>query len=320
MTRVKLLFTLLFVLVIAFSSFNALAGETMTVASGDDLLYGTLELPDGSAPCPVALIIAGSGATDRDGNNPMGGSNNSLKFLAEALASRGIASLRFDKRGIGESAGAVTAEEDLRFETYIDDAVLWGQELGKNERFNSLVIIGHSEGSLLGMVACQKLGAAGFVSIAGAGRLISDVLLEQLEPKLPPELFEQTTSILAQLQRGELVESPPPELYMLFRPSVQPYFISWLQYDPTKEIAKLKVPSLIIQGTTDIQVSLEDAERLAAADEGAKLLIIEGMNHILKKISGDLPEQIGSYSDPDLPVMPELIDGITTYILSLEKD
>jgi fermentation-respiration switch protein FrsA (DUF1100 family) len=320
MTRVKALFTLLFFSVIVFTPLNARAGESMTVVSGADTLYGTLELPDDSSPCPVALIIAGSGPTDRDGNNPMAGTNNSLKMLAEALASRGIASLRFDKRGIGESSGAMTAEEDLRFETYIDDAVLWGRELRKNERFCSLIVIGHSEGSLIGMVACRKLGADGYVSIAGAGYPASEVLLTQLEPKLPPELFEQTKSILVQLQRSELIESPPSELYILFRPSVQPYFISWLQYDPAEEIAKLNVPSLIIQGTTDIQVSLEDAEKLAAADEDAKLLIIEGMNHIFKKISGDLPEQIGSYSDPDLPLMPELVDGIAAYVSSLEKD
>lgn len=319
MLKEKTMVAPVFALVLLLSSFNVLAGEAMTVTAGGNTLYGTLELPEGTTSCPVALIIAGSGPTDRDGNNPlMAGANNSLKFLAEALASRGIASLRFDKRGIGESAGAMTAEKDLRFETYIDDAVLWGSELRKNKRFKSLIIIGHSEGSLIGMVACRKLGADGFVSIAGAGHPASVVLLEQLEPKLPTELFEQTKSILARLQRGELVEAPPQELYVLFRPSVQPYFISWLQYDPAEEIAKLQVPSLIIQGSTDIQTSPGDAERLAAADEDAELLIIEGMNHILKEASGSLQEQIGSYSDPDLPVMPELVAGIASYISALE--
>jgi len=312
---VLVLFTI--VLIAAQSGF---AGETMTVIANGDTLYGTLELPVGSASCPVALIIVGSGPTDRDGNNTMAGTNNSLKYLAEALASHGIASLRFDKRGIGESAEAMTTEADLRFENYIDDAVLWGRELSKNERFGSLIVIGHSEGSLIGMVACRKLGADGFVSIAGAGYPASEVLLKQLEPKLPKELFEQSKSILEQLQRGKLVESPPPELYVLFRPSVQPYFISWLQYDPAEEIAELQVPALIIQGTTDIQISMGDAERLAAADEGAELVIIEGMNHILKKVSDDLQEQIGSYSDPDLPVIPELVDKITAYISTFEKD
>jgi len=318
--RGKSITSLLVGILLMIAAQDVLAGETMTVAVDGDTLYGTLELPAGTESCPVALIIAGSGPTDRDGNNPMAGTNNSLKYLAEALASRGIATLRVDKRGIGESAGAMISEEDLRFETYIDDAVLWGRELRKNKRFYSLIIIGHSEGSLIGMVACRKLESDGFVSISGAGYPASDVLLTQLEPKLPTELFEQTKSILAQLQRGELVESPPPELYVLFRPSVQPYFSSWLQYDPAEEIAKLQVPSLIIQGSTDIQVSIDNAERLAAADEDAELLVIEGMNHILKNVSADIQEQIASYSDPDLPVMTELVGGIATYITAIDHD
>lgn len=319
MMRCKSICTLLFLLVSLVAAQHALAGEPMTLVTGGDTLYGTLELPEGSEPCPVALIIAGSGPTDRDGNNPLAGANNSLKLLAEALASRGIASLRFDKRGIGESAGAVTAEEDLRFETYIDDAILWGKELRKNERFTSLVVIGHSEGSLIGMVASRELEADGFVSIAGAGRGASEIVLEQLEPQLPTELFEQAKSILEKLQRGELIESPPPELYILFRPSVQPYFISWLQYNPVEEITGLEMPVLIIQGSTDIQIGVGDAERLATAHGGAELAVIDGMNHILKDVPGDMQQQIGSYSNPDLPVSPELVDRIAGYIAGLEK-
>ena len=294
------------------------AGETVIVTSEGDTLSGTLEVPEGDAPCPVALIIAGSGPTDRDGNNPLAGTNNSLRFLAEALASRGIASLRFDKRGIGGSTGALTAEQDLRFETYIDDAVLWGKELRKNDRFTSFIVIGHSEGSLIGMIACRRLEADGFVSLAGAGYRADKVLLEQLEQNLPPALLEETERILAQLLKGEMVESPPPELYALFRPSVQPYFSSWLQYDPAVEIAELQLPTLVVQGTTDIQVSVDNAERMAAANEQAKLLLIAGMNHILKKVSGDMNEQIASYSNPDLPVMQELVEAIAGYISAID--
>ena len=134
-------------------------------------LHGTLLAPESKKPVPVVLIISGSGPTDRDGNSAiLPGKNDSLKMLAEGLAAKGIASLRYDKRGIGESAGAMTAEKDLRFETYIDDAAAWAAKLKKDPRFSRVVIAGHSEGSLIGMVAAQKGAAAAYVSIAGLAR------------------------------------------------------------------------------------------------------------------------------------------------------
>ena len=136
---------------------------------------------------PVVLLLSGSGPTDRNGNSPMlPGKNNSLQMLAEGLASNGIASLRYDKRGVGESAKAMMAEADLRFETYVDDAVAWCEQLRKDKRFSAVIIAGHSEGSLIGMLAAKRCNAAGFISIAGAGRAAADILRTQLAGKLPP--------------------------------------------------------------------------------------------------------------------------------------
>lgn len=167
--------------------------EPITVETPTGMLFGTLEMPQSRSRVPVVLIIAGSGPTDRDGNSiALKGPNNSLKFLAEALANQGIASVRYDKRGVGETGKAmmvaaekaktVLREEDLSFETYIDDAVGWGKKLRSDRRFSSLTILGHSEGSLIGMVAAQRLGAQAFVSIAGAGRAINQIILEQVKP------------------------------------------------------------------------------------------------------------------------------------------
>ena len=225
-------------------------------------LFGTLELPEGAAPYPVALLIAGSGPTDRNGNSALlAGHNNSLKMLAEALAARGIASLRYDKRGIGDSAKAATDESALRFETYIADAVLWAKQLQGDARFSRLTIIGHSEGALIGAVAAREVGARAFVSLAGVGRPAPDVLLGQLRASLPPDLMQRAEEIIRDLRAGTTVETVPAELQVLFRPSVQPYLISWFRYDPATEIKKLEMPVLIAQGTTDIQVSVEDAKR-----------------------------------------------------------
>jgi pimeloyl-ACP methyl ester carboxylesterase len=305
--------------------------EPINVDTPTGTLYGTLERPQSTTPSPVVLIISGSGPTDRDGNSPVfKGPNNSLKLLAQGLATNGIASVRYDKRAAGETGKAMMLaaekakiklrEEDLSFETFIDDAVEWGKKLRADRRFSSLVVLGHSEGSLIGMVAAERVGADAFVSVAGAGRHIHQLILEQVKPHLTPELLKTTEDILEQLLAGKRVESVPPALHVLFRPSVQPYMISWLRYDPVKEIAKLRLPVLIMQGTTDIQVSLEDAKRLAGANPSAKLIVIEGMNHVLKAVPGEQDKQVSSYSDPTLPVVPELISGLSSFVIKAQEE
>jgi alpha-beta hydrolase superfamily lysophospholipase len=268
----------------------------------------------------VVLIHAGSGPTDRDGNSPaLPGKNDSLKMLAEALAKQGIASLHYDKRAIAASAKAAAREEDLRFETYIDDAVAWGQQLRKDKRFGKLTMLGHSEGALILSVAAQKLPADAYISIAGAGSPAGKIVLEQLRPQLPPDLMKQVEGIVDSLDRGQLVEHTPPQLAALFRNSVQPYLISWFKYDPASEVAKLKMPVLILQGDTDIQVQAADARRLAAAQPAAKLVIVNGMNHVLKLVEADPAKQLASYGDPALPVAPRLISEIADFVKTIQE-
>jgi pimeloyl-ACP methyl ester carboxylesterase len=304
---------------IVFSPHLVLA-EPITLNTPSGMLSGTVETPKGTRPCPVALILSGSGATNRDGDTlALGGENDSLRLLSEGLSAQGIASVRYDKRGVAASAQAGLREAELRFENYIDDAVLWGKRLQSDRRFSTLVIIGHSEGSLIGMVAARRIGAAGFISIAGAGRVASQVILEQIRLQLPPDLIKESEEIVQSLRGGKTFEAVPEGLYPLFRPSVQPYLISWFRYDPAKEIAKLPMPVLIGQGTTDLQVSVQDARLLARAKPTAQLCVIEGMNHVLKSISGDKEKQMRSYIDPALPVTPKLVVETCQFIKGVAK-
>ena len=277
-------------------------------------LHGTQIIPASNVPEPAVLIIAGSGPTDRNGNSSLSGQNDSLKQLAEGLADHGIASIRYDKRGIGESADAGPEEADLRFDTYVEDAALWIQQLQADSRFSSITVIGHSEGSLIGMLVTQKTEADAFVSIAGIAQTASQVLRDQLRPSLPDALWQQNEQILAALEQGNIVTSVPPELNALYRSSVQPYLISWFRYTPAQEIRRLTVPVLIVQGTTDIQVPVSEAQALKMAKPDAELRIIEGMNHVLKAVSLDPEQQNSSYSDPTLPVVSELVEGISQFI------
>lgn len=279
-------------------------------------LYGTLEMAEGAGPHSVVLMIAGSGLTDRDGNTTvLQGKNNSHKMLAEALQKKGIASLRYDKRGIAESKPAGANEKDLHFDMYIDDAKAWAKLLKKDKRFNSLTIMGHSEGSLIGMVTAQA-SANSYISIAGPSEGAIATIRGQLKKQLPPEMFNEADTGLKELEQGKTVAQYPDALKSMFRPSAQPYLISWNKFDPSREIVKLKIPVLIVQGSTDIQVSVEEAQALHRAKAESQLVIIDGMNHVFKLVELNQQKQIASYSDPSLPLALDLIEVISDFILS----
>lgn len=283
----------------------------VTLKINIDQLYGTLTVPDDVKKCPVALIIAGSGPTDRNGNNPMM-KNNSLKMLAEALAKNGIASLRFDKRGIGESKASAVTESSLVFENYTEDVKSWINFLKQDKRFTQLTVIGHSEGSLIGMIAGAK--ANKFISIAGAGESADKLLKSQISSKSNKQVEDMTFPIIDSLKTGNKVNKVDPLLNSLFRASIQPYLISWFKYDPQIEIKKLTVPVLIIQGNNDLQVSVKDAENLSQANKNAELVIIDKMNHILKIIEGDKQANMASYNNETLPVSETMINKIVSFI------
>lgn len=284
------------------------AGEqSMTLETASGAVHGSLRLPAGEGKTPVVLIVAGSGPTDRDGNSAMlPGRNDSLRMLADALAQAGFASLRYDKRGIGASKAAMVDEAQLRFDTYVEDAAAWIAKLKADPRFTSVAVIGHSEGALIGMLAAERAGAAAYVSLAGVAESPGAVLRKQLAGKLPPPLAADNERILASLEQGKPVAEVPPALMALYRPSVQPYMLSWMQYVPAARIAALRMPVLIVQGTTDIQVGVEQAQALKAARPDAQLALIPGMNHVLKEVPLEQQRQVASYGDPSLPLHPQL--------------
>ncbi|MGM7700486.1 alpha/beta hydrolase [Pseudalkalibacillus sp. Hm43] len=288
--------------------------EFLTIETETGKLYGSLLTPETKEPSPIAIIIPGSGPTDRNGNSPaLPGKNNSLKLLAEGLAEEGIASLRYDKRGAGKNAQAIMDEKDLRFDLFIKDAEMWIEKLNNDERFTDIYVIGHSQGSLVGMVAAQNSEADAFISIAGAGRSIDEVLAEQLQT-LPDDLKKESEQILESLRKGETVAEVDQQLMNMFKPSVQPFLISWMKYEPTNEIQKLDIPALIINGTHDIQVPKQDAEALAKVDEDATLLLVDKMNHVLKEAPADREKNIATYSDPSLPLADGLLSGILEFL------
>lgn len=275
-------------------------------------LYGTVDLAAGRGPFPVVVMIAGSGPTDRDGNQPWLRTDN-LKMLGRELAGRGIAVLRYDRRGVGQSAKTAPKEAELRFEFLADDVVGWIQLLRKDSRFKRVGVVGHSEGALVGLLAAKRAGADAYVSLNGAGYKAGTALRAQLDKNLSDTLRKKAEPIIDSLEAGRTVPEVPKELMALFRPTVQPYLISYMKFDPALEMATLKCPALIVQGTTDVQETVAGARRLAAAKKGSELRLIEGMCHTLKHATTPA-EQTAAYFDPTVPVMPELVDAVAGFL------
>ena len=287
------------ILLLAFA--HTAAGERNVSLERDfGTLYGTLLTPDAGTET-VAVIIAGSGPTPRNGNV------NSYLYLAQALEKAGIASLRYDKRGIG--ASRFTEPEkmaDAVLGDFIGDAAAWADYL-TGEGFRRVIRIGHSEGALIAFCAAQQTPkVAAVISVAGAGYPLDEILQLQLASQLLPDnmdLLLQANAITASLKRGERVESCPPQLEALFHPSVQTFWISSLRYDPREEIRKVRPGN---------------AEALAKAQPRARKAIIAGMTHPLKKCTGRTRiDQMGAYGDSTLPIDPDLVAVVTEFIRGL---
>jgi uncharacterized protein len=299
----------------------ALADPTaaqIEVAGEPAPMQGTLLTPD-VPPRAAALIIPGSGPTDRDGNNPAGIRAATYRLLAEGLAERGVATVRYDKRGVAGSAAAILSEEQLTFDVSVADARLWLDETLARTGLSCAWLIGHSEGALVALKAAESGNAriCGLVLLSGAGRKAGVVLREQLSIGLPAELYASADAALTELEAGRTTQGPPA-LAALFRPSVQPYVISWLALDPAALAAAYNGPMLIGQGSTDLQTTVTDAETLHAAQPASQLTIWNGVNHVLKTAPADRAANAATYANPALPLADGIVEDIANFILGPE--
>ena len=295
--------------------------QQVELVTGADTLRGTLVLPASDRPVPLVMFFAGSGPTDRDGNTILiQGKNDCLRMLADSLKEAGIATLRYDKRGVGASQRAARAESDLRVTTYADDAVLWAKKYRHDARFTTMTFLGHSEGALIGTLAAQQEKPDGLVLIAGAGRPAHEILHEQLKRSLSADLVKTSDAIAETLMMGKDVAVVPPLLMSLYRPSVQPYMKSWLAVDPAAELREVKLPTMVIWGTSDIQISRTDADLLGSARKGIRKLIVPSMNHVMKPTLEDPMAQLGSYSDSTIVLAPGLIEPLTRFVKGVKRD
>ncbi|WP_432410219.1 alpha/beta hydrolase family protein [Rasiella sp. SM2506] len=274
---------------------------------------GTILTPETSGKSPLVILIADSGPTDRNGNQQMM-TNNHLKFLAEGLYTKGIATFRYDKRIIKQMKDRTINEQSIRFDDFIKDAQDIVAYFKRSDAFSKIIVLGHGQGSTVGMVAAQN-GVDGYISIAGPGRSIDNVIVEQLSQQAPG-LKDNARTAFDELAANGSTQNYSEGLASIFRPSIQPFIRSWMRYDPALEIAKLDIPVLIIAGDKDIQVLPSEGEVLRMAKPDATYTIIRNMNHPLKELKADDDDLVNqkSYNEPRRPVIPQLIEAVATFV------
>jgi pimeloyl-ACP methyl ester carboxylesterase len=285
----------------------------MTAPGPKGPLEGTFV--DAGAKAPVVLIIPGSGPTDRDGNNPLGVAAAPYRMLAEALAAKGVSTVRIDKRGLFGSNAAVADPNAVTIGDYATDTHSWVAAIRERTGAGCIWLLGHSEGALIALAAAQEpKGLCGVILVSGPGRKLGDVIRDQLRanPANAP-LLDDAMKAISALEAGKDVDvaGMHPALQRLFAPQVQGFLIDAFARDPVKLAASLEVPLMIVQGERDVQVSIADARALAAAQPKAKLAVIAKMNHVLKDVdSDDRAANVATYGDPSLPIDTALVDAI----------
>lgn len=302
------------------------ASEEVKIEAAWGNICATLSVPEGGSDTAF-VVVAGSGATDRNGNSPAAGINTyCYSMLSTELVKGGYAVLRYDKRAIGQSVIPQADIPNLVFEDFVDDAELVVEFL-RAKGFKRVIMAGHSEGGLISLVVAERgrVELDGVVLLCAPGYGMDSILLTQLGEQLMPAnitLMFQAERIIKSLKRGESVaaESVPKELLGLFHPVVQPFIISEMQYDPQSLIAKCDEPMLIISGGRDVQVSVANGEALLKAQPRAEHKIFERMTHVLKDsdVEDRVQQILSVYSNSNLPLSEGVAPAIIEFVNNIK--
>jgi uncharacterized protein len=274
-----------------------------------------LTVPPNIEKPPVALLIAGSGSTDHDGNGPKL-KPATLKKLSEQLVARNVATLRYDKRGAGGWKKEFGRPEDFRFKDLVDDAASLVDYLRGSGKFSRIAVVGHSEGGLVGILTANRVPLDRLVLLATSARKQGDLLKAQLEKQLPPEKLEPIEKAIDAIMAGQIVDPPPEGLAIA--PVMQPSIASAFNEDPIDPLKKVNVPTLVIAGGRDRQLARVDFLALTAADFAAKSLWLPNMNHVLVDVS-DEADDVASYDQAERPLDPALTDTVANFIEENER-
>jgi predicted esterase len=282
----------------------------------NDFIDGTLLEPSVRKSNTLVIIITGSGPTNRDGNSSIG-KNNSLKQLAQFLADEGFASFRYDKRIFKLMRNQQLDQSRLRFEDFVKDAAdvinyfkLFNQE---SYDFDKFIIAGHSQGALVAQLGSLRTAVDGLILLCGTAKPLDKLLVDQLTVQAP-FLVNDLKVALDSIKTVGYVKAYNPLLKTLLYEDVQPFMQSWMNYNPVEVAKKIDVPTLVVGGTTDIQIPAEDARILAESFPNGTAAIIENMNHVLKTVEDVGIENQKSYTNPEYPFSKALKTEISKFL------
>ena len=279
-----------------------IASEGILIKNDSIELPGTLSFT--KTKTPLIIWVHGSGGVNRDGNQPQ-----YIKQFRDEINKENIAFFSYDKR-TANLKNVAALKKGVIIKDFISDIEKIVNHFKNDNRFSEIILAGHSQGSLIAMMALQNVDK--YISIAGAGETIDKTLIRQVTAQ-NIEFGKLTEKYFKELKETGEIKDVNPNLISLFAKPNQPFFASWIALNPIEEIKKVNIPTLIINGTKDIQVKIEDAKALHKAKPNAKLVIIENMNHVLKNIEKD-EDNMNSYYSADYKLSKELITTIVAFL------
>lgn len=284
-------------------SYSQIQTEEVMINNQAYQLPGTLTFLEGKTP--LIIWVHGSGGVNRDGNQPQ-----YIKQFREEINKKKISFFSYDKRTANPKNATFLKEDGVLIKDFVTDVVEVVNHFKNDNRFSEIILIGHSQGSLIAMLAAEN--TAKYISIAGAGETIDKTLIRQLTNQ-SAAIGKLTQSYFKELKETGEIKNIDPNLASIFSKPNQPFWKSWMELDPTKEIKNINVPILILNGDKDIQVPIVDAEKLKKANSSAKLVVIKNMNHILKDIQKE-EDNLLSYSNPNFIISEQLIQTIVEFV------
>jgi len=288
-------------------AFSQMQSEEITLQNKEIQLPGTLTYSQENTP--LIIWVHGSGPVDRNGNQPAQNVNaNYIKQFRDAVNKENIAFFSYDKRTANKENIAFL--KDTKVIDFATDAEVVIRYFKNKKQFSKIVLLGHSQGSLVAMLASKNTDK--YISLAGAGKTIDNIMVQQIS-KNNPTLGAAARQQFDTLRATGKIKVVHPFLISVFAKPMQSFWLSWMLLDPLEEIKKLSMPVLIINGDKDLQVKIENAEALHAASLKSELVLIKNMNHVLKDIQKD-KDNLSSYYQSTFQISKKLIETIVSFV------